>query len=164
LKQAQGDIVEAVFLLRAYRTTLPRIAASEPIDTAAMSVRRRISATFKDIPGGQVLGPTYDYTHRLLDFKLAAEGGVGAPQGALADEALDARMPSIVGLLESEGLVARDDAGNGNADVFDLSRQPLQFPAGRDQRLQNLARGDEGFILGLAYSTARGYGGTHPFV
>src|SRR5215470_746111 len=51
LKQAQGDIVEAVFLLRAYRTTLPRLAVSEAIDTSVMSVRRRISATFKDVPG-----------------------------------------------------------------------------------------------------------------
>ncbi|HBC08681.1 MAG TPA: carbon-phosphorus lyase complex subunit PhnI, partial [Rhodospirillaceae bacterium] len=74
IKQAQGDLVEAVFLLRAFRTTLPRLAVSTPIDTAMMTVRRRISATFKDLPGGQVLGPTYDYTHRLLDFALAAGG------------------------------------------------------------------------------------------
>ena len=31
-------------------------------------------------------------------------------------------------------------------------------------RLQNLARGDEGFLLALAYSTQRGFGRTHPFV
>jgi alpha-D-ribose 1-methylphosphonate 5-triphosphate synthase subunit PhnI len=31
-------------------------------------------------------------------------------------------------------------------------------------RLQNLARGDEGFLLALAYSTQRGYGNNHPFV
>src|SRR5215510_12830342 len=68
VKQARGDLIEAIFLLRAYRTTLPRLATSLPIDTAQMAVRRRISATFKDIPGGQVLGPTFDYTHRLLDF------------------------------------------------------------------------------------------------
>ena len=71
VKQAQGDLIEAAFLLRAYRTTLPRFAHSLPIDTAAMLIRRRISAVFKDLPGGQVLGPTYDYTHRLLDFGLA---------------------------------------------------------------------------------------------
>jgi alpha-D-ribose 1-methylphosphonate 5-triphosphate synthase subunit PhnI len=41
-----------------------------------MACDRRISATFKDAPGGQVLGPTFDYTHRLLDFALAAEGEV----------------------------------------------------------------------------------------
>src|ERR1700721_3789135 len=66
VKQAQGDLIEAAFLLRAYRTTLPRFAHSQPVDTAAMRLKRRISAIFKDVPGGQVLGPTYDYTHRLL--------------------------------------------------------------------------------------------------
>ena len=70
IKQARGDLVEAIFLLRAFRTTLPRFGVSEPVDTEAMVVARRISATFKDIPGGQVLGPTFDYTHRLLDFSL----------------------------------------------------------------------------------------------
>src|SRR5215467_14431331 len=71
IKQAQGDLMEAIFLLRAYRTTLPRFGFCEPIDTVAMAVERRISAAFKDVPGGQILGPTYDYTHRLLDFSLA---------------------------------------------------------------------------------------------
>ena len=72
IKQAQGDLIEAAFLLRAYRTTLPRFGYAEPVDTGAMQIRRRISAVFKDLPGGQILGPTYDYTHRLLDFALAA--------------------------------------------------------------------------------------------
>src|SRR3546814_3408304 len=66
IKQAQGDLMEAIFLLRAYRTTLTRFGETLPIDSAAMAVRRRISATYKDLPGGQVLGPSYDYTHRLL--------------------------------------------------------------------------------------------------
>src|SRR5215470_4502255 len=57
IKQAQGDLIEAAFLLRAYRTTLPRFASSVPVNTAAMHLRRRISAVFKDLPGGQVLGP-----------------------------------------------------------------------------------------------------------
>jgi alpha-D-ribose 1-methylphosphonate 5-triphosphate synthase subunit PhnI len=62
IKQARGDLIEAVFLIRAYRTTLPRLAASRPVDTGTMAVDRRISAIFKDLPGGQLLGPTFDYT------------------------------------------------------------------------------------------------------
>ena len=76
IKQAAGDLVEAIFLLRAYRATLPRLGTTCPMDTSRMALDRRISATFKDLPGGQVLGPTYDYTQRLLDFKLLAEGTV----------------------------------------------------------------------------------------
>ncbi|QRM32576.1 carbon-phosphorus lyase complex subunit PhnI [Microvirga sp. VF16] len=162
LKQAQGDVIEAIFLLRAYRTTLPRVAMSEPIDTSRMTIRRRISATFKDIPGGQVLGPTYDYTHRLLDFALAAEG-LERPQAALGPKPLDEDIPRVIDLLDSEGLI-EEETDNGDKEVFDLTREPMRFPSGRDQRLQNLARGDEGFLLGLAYSTTRGYGGAHPFV
>src|SRR6516225_10661802 len=58
IKQAQGDLIEAVFLLRAYRTTLPRFAYSLPLETSAMRIERRVSSVFKDLPGGQLLGPT----------------------------------------------------------------------------------------------------------
>jgi alpha-D-ribose 1-methylphosphonate 5-triphosphate synthase subunit PhnI len=162
LKQARGDAVEAVFLLRAYRTTLPRLAVGLPIDTAAMRIDRRISATFKDLPGGQVLGPTFDYTHRLLDFALLAEGETThAPTG---DESLlDAEMPRVTDILGRQGLIEPDAAADDGAPVGDLTREPLAFPAGRDLRLQNLARGDEGFVLALAYSSQRGFGNTHPF-
>ena len=163
IKQAQGDLVEAVFLLRAFRTTLPRLAVSTPVDTAAMTVRRRISATFKDLPGGQVLGPTYDYTHRLLDFTLAAGGTVPpAPEG---DPAVMAEsMPRVTDILAHQGLI-EPEAGDLDVGgkVADLTREPLAFPAGRDLRLQNLARADEGFLLALGYSTQRGYGRSHPF-
>jgi alpha-D-ribose 1-methylphosphonate 5-triphosphate synthase subunit PhnI len=163
IKQAQGDLVEAVFLLRAFRTTLPRLAVTTPVDTAAMTVRRRISATYKDLPGGQVLGPTYDYTHRLLDFALAAGGEVpSAPEGEPA--AMADAMPRVTDILSHQGLIEAEarDGGDGGK-VADLTREPLAFPAGRDLRLQNLARADEGFLLALGYSTQRGYGRTHPF-
>lgn len=163
VKQAQGDLVEAIFLLRAYRTTLPRLAVSEPVDTGKMLVRRRISAAYKDIPGGQVLGPTYDYTHRLLDFALAAEAGIGAPAAQVASAPLDAGMPHVAEILDHEGLIEAETPDDDGAEVFDLTREPMAFPAERDQRLQNLSRGDEGFVLALAYSTQRGYGGNHPF-
>jgi alpha-D-ribose 1-methylphosphonate 5-triphosphate synthase subunit PhnI len=160
IKQSKGDLIEAAFLLRAYRTTLPRFAYAAPLDTAAMRIRRRISATYKDLPGGQVLGPTFDYTHRLLDFALAAEGE--APPPAPQAEAEQERAPRVTELLSREGLMRRDTPSD--AEPADLTRQPLNFPAERPTRLQNLARGDEGFLLALGYSTQRGYGGNHPFV
>ena len=160
IKQAQGDLVEAIFLLRAYRTTLPRFGVTQPIDTAAMAVERRISAAFKDVPGGQILGPTYDYTHRLLDFALAQPREAVPPPATAAPVA--AAVPRVVDILNREGLIEADRAPEGPR-VGDLTREPLRFPAGRDVRLQNLARGDEGFLLALGYSTQRGYGGTHPF-
>jgi alpha-D-ribose 1-methylphosphonate 5-triphosphate synthase subunit PhnI len=159
IKQAQGDLIEAAFLLRAYRTTLPRFAHAAPVETAAMLLRRRISAVYKDLPGGQMLGPTYDYTHRLLDFALLAEG---APPAAPEAAATDKPMPRVSDILGGEGLIEGD--GEANGEPGDLTREPLSFPAGRDVRLQALARGDEGFMLALGYSSQRGWGGSHPFV
>jgi len=46
IKQSGGDLVEAIFLLRAYRTTLPRLATSQPLDTKTMRLERRISAVY----------------------------------------------------------------------------------------------------------------------
>ena len=158
IKQARGDLIEAFFLLRAYRTTLPRFGASEPIETGQIDIRRRISAAFKDLPGGQVLGPTFDYTHRLLDHTLAEQADLPQPATAPADDAL---FCSVTGLLADSGLIETQPQANG--ETGDLTREPLSFPADRDLRLQTLARGDEGFLLALAYSTQRGYGRNHPF-
>jgi len=157
IKQARGDLIEAIFLLRAYRTTLPRFGFSAPVDTSRMTLERRISATFKDIPGGQILGPTFDYTHRLLDFEGAA------PQPAKqAEEGLSDTMPRVLELLDAEGLIEPPGRSAGG-EIGDVTRESLEFPARRDVRLQCLARGDEGFLLALGYSTQRGYGSNHPF-
>lgn len=181
IKQSQGDLVEAIFLLRAYRTTLPRLATSEPLDTSTMEIKRRISATFKDLPGGQILGPTYDYTHRLLDFSLMAEAqanGSNTEEGIAQlsvteaekekdNEAVEAPIPRVMEILNQEGLIEPASQNLNNQDNTetpgDLTRHAISLPAARDIRLQNLARGDEGFLLALGYATQRGYGHTHPF-
>ncbi|MGE3921497.1 MAG: carbon-phosphorus lyase complex subunit PhnI [Lautropia sp.] len=185
IKQAAGDVIEAGFLLRAYRTTLPRLG-DVTLDTRAMRVMRRISAIFKDLPGGQVLGPTFDYTQRLLDFSLLDEGPastgddvaaagdcaavVGAttdmPVPAAAGRAADpasAGCPSALDLLASDRLVETPAVSDGDPDPCDVTRDPPLFPLDRPARLQMLARADEGWLLGMGYSTQRGYAHTHPF-
>lgn len=168
IKQAAGDLVEAIFLLRAYRTTLPRFGYTQAIDTEAMQVERRISATFKDVPGGQLLGATYDYTQRLLDFALLAEGDAGTdtaatPSSIQAAQSTPEAMPRVVALLDQEGLIEQERPTPDAPEPGDLSREPLAFPASRATRLQNLARGDEGFLLAMGYATQRGYAHSHPF-
>jgi alpha-D-ribose 1-methylphosphonate 5-triphosphate synthase subunit PhnI len=182
IKQASGDLLEAVFLLRAYRTTLPRFGYSEPLDTARIALLRRISATFKEVPGGQLLGPTYDYTQRLLDFALLADGEpagespamattTGKPTdlpanlsvlGADADTYSPPVVPRINDLLAREGLLETPQPVNA-APPSDLTREPIMYPADRALRLQALARGDEGWLMAMGYSTQRGYANTHPF-
>ena len=159
IKQARGDLIEAIFLIRAYRTTLPRFGASAPVDTADMACDRRISATFKDLPGGQVLGPTFDYTHRLLDFKLAADGET--PEAPMR-ESEPGPVPHVTEFLNKEGLI--EEAAHDDTTPPDLTREPLEMPADRALRLQALTRADEGFTLSMAYSTQRGYARNHAFV
>jgi alpha-D-ribose 1-methylphosphonate 5-triphosphate synthase subunit PhnI len=163
IKQARGDMIEAIFLVRAFRATLPRFGATEPVDSGAMQVRRRISSTFKDIPGGQILGPTFDYTHRLLDPQLADGLMPEPPEPPATAEASAAATPRVTDILGRQGLIEPSPEADADTPVGDLTREPLDFPADRDLRLQNLARADEGFLLALGYSSQRGYGRNHPF-
>ncbi|CAN7413034.1 carbon-phosphorus lyase complex subunit PhnI [Rhizobacter sp. LjRoot28] len=169
LKQARGDAIEAAFLLRAYRTTLPRFGFTEPVDTAAMRVQRRVSAIFKDLPGGQLLGPTFDYTQRLLDLNLLdaaatapRHGPATSPTVAAPEE--DAQAEPALSRLVAEGLVEPALPSAGDPEPPDITRDPPAYPLPRSARLQMLSRADEGWLLGLAYSTQRGYANTHPFV
>ncbi|RWN30424.1 carbon-phosphorus lyase complex subunit PhnI [Mesorhizobium sp.] len=159
--QARGDMIEAIFLVRAYRTTLPRFGYTKAIDTGAMLVERRVSATYKDLPGGQLLGPTFDYTHRLLDPELAAGRDVAEPQQRASEAEA---MPRVSAILAREGLIEPDGDMPQDHVPGDITREPLEFPMARDIRLQALSRGDEGFLLALGYSTQRGYARNHPFV
>ena len=170
IKQSSGDLTEAIFLLRAYRATLPRLGSTEPLNTAKMRLNRRISATFKDLPGGQVLGPTYDYTQRLLNFSLLAEQEISEVNVAVnlqkshQENSDDTSPIRVIDLLNQESLIEKQLAPAGDPAPNDITRKPLKFPADRATRLQNLARGDEGFLLAMAYSTQRGYSHSHPFV
>ncbi|MCL0100896.1 carbon-phosphorus lyase complex subunit PhnI [Peptococcaceae bacterium] len=174
LKQVEGDTLEASFLLRAFRSTLPRNLHSLPVDTTHMQVIRRISAAFKDIPGGQYLGPTRDYTKRLLNFKLMEEEEEHIKDfmteyiAGIEDkiQELPPTFPKVIDLLRQEGLLEipkRNKEGERKI-VDDITRQSLRFPASRAMRLQSLARGETGSMMALAYSSMRGYGNIHPVI
>lgn len=167
LKQCEGSVDEAVFLLRAYRSTLARNYYTNAVNTDRMRVVRRISAAFKDIIGGQILGATYDYTHRLINFDIGEEN----PQ-MLYDtmkRKLEEENPlevtpcaRVSDELKKEGII--DSFPRNNERPFDVTEKLLEFPALRSARLQTLSRADTGFISGLAYSALRGFGQVHPTV
>lgn len=167
LKQSEGAVEEAVFLLRAYRSTLTRNYYTNIVDTGHMRVVRRISAAFKDIAGGQILGATYDYTHRLLNFDLEKENSK-ALYDAMNQKLRGSKREAVEDCLrvsnelKEEGLVERFPTDD-NAP-FDVTENLLEFPAPRSARLQTLSRADTGFISGLAYSSLRGFGQVHPTV
>ncbi|MGN6771834.1 MAG: carbon-phosphorus lyase complex subunit PhnI [Rhizobiaceae bacterium] len=159
IKQARGDLIEAIFLVRAYRTTLPRFGYAEPVETGRMLVERRISACYKDLPGGQLLGATFDYTHRLLDEELDGDPEVGPGS---TREGTTEPVARVADILDGEGLI-ETDGDFSPTEPGDINQTPMEFPLSRPMRLQSLARGDEGFLLALGYSTQRGYARSHPF-
>lgn len=172
IKQASGDLFEAAFMVRAYRATRPRLGYSIARPTGNIRVIRRISAAFKDIPGGQILGPTSDYSLRLLDFTLKHESenqrkaslkklveGIGLEPGEASLESL----PCVADLLREEGLLLEPEFVPG-PQIHDITRDSLEFPASRSAALQTMARGETGGMLLLAYSDMRGFGSVHPTI
>jgi alpha-D-ribose 1-methylphosphonate 5-triphosphate synthase subunit PhnI len=166
IAQAEGDPIEAAFLLRAYRSTLPRVGYSLPAGRDAFQVLRRISSAFKDVPGGQLLGRTRDYTQRLLDLDGSFAAQVMSASPPRNPSALDPQPPSfspVIAELRREGLVPPPNpAMPAAAEPFDVTRDAPRFPAPRSLRLQMLARGETGFMVAMAYSSMRGFGAAHP--
>jgi alpha-D-ribose 1-methylphosphonate 5-triphosphate synthase subunit PhnI len=166
LAQTGGDLYEAVLVLRAWRSTQPRLATAAPVLQEALFTHRRISAAFKDIPGGQILGPTLDYSHRLLETSvLTGCDFIPEPVTPAADPA-PAVQPSLANWLRAQGLVSALPTTPHVApeDIPDITREPVLFPAPRAHRLQALARADTGGTLALGYAAMRGYGNAHPTV
>jgi alpha-D-ribose 1-methylphosphonate 5-triphosphate synthase subunit PhnI len=167
VKQAQGDTAEAAFLLRAYRSTLERWDETEAADPAEMLATRRVSPAYKDVPGGQILGATNDYTQRLLDFELTDDDGTDPTAAWETDDEAPPRLQNVLEILRDEGLVhdptgERREAADGASAPVDTTREPVTFPAPRPAILQELARGETGAITALGYSELRGYGQVHP--
>ena len=174
IKQACGSIEEAVFLMRAYRSTLERLYTSRVVDTDGMRAGRRISAAFKDIEGGQILGATRDYSHRLIEFELADEtvsdarerareirSRLSAPADADAAALLD-RVPRVLTYLRSIDMVR--DWPVDDTEPVDITKTPLSFPAPRSVILQALSRGLTQAVVAIGYAAIRGFGLSHPTV
>ena len=172
VKQSNGDIVEASEILRSYRQTISRKFVSLIIDTEGMDVRRRISSAFRDIPGGQILGSTGDYTQRLLEEQIAKETRESTDSQAeefeasvpdIGDEPFPKRYTRVVALLKDQGMMAPVNE-NESREVDDILKTPLSFPAPRSAALQSLARSETGGLMALGYSAMRGQGGDHPTI
>jgi len=161
LWETGGDLYEAALRIRAHRATLPRLGDARAQEAHDLLLVRRISSAFRDLPGGQVLGPTLDYSLRLL-------GRDPDPGTGPAEAEAPRRYLPVRGWLAQRGLL--EEAGGGPAEdpgspTPDLTDQPLLFPAPRPLRLQALARADTGALLGLGYSAMRAYNAhRHPTV
>jgi alpha-D-ribose 1-methylphosphonate 5-triphosphate synthase subunit PhnI len=166
LAQSGGDFYEALLVLRAWRTTQPRLGIAEPVRSEETFTHRRISAAFKDIPGGQILGPTLDYSHRLLAMDVLEVGEVAPEYVTPADKPSPAQQPMLADWQRAQGLLPEVNGESIEKErIPDVTREPLLFPAKRAHTLQSLARADTGGVLALGYAAMRGYGNdAHPTV
>lgn len=171
IKQAEGSPEEAVFLLRAYRSTLPRKHYSRTVHSEDMLVERRISSSFKEIPGGQILGAAYDYTHRLIDFDLREETDEDAvnwvrefnkASEVLGEKTDLAKLPKVLDYLREEGLIPA--CAKNDREPDDVTKESVQFPTSRSERLQILTSGQTGAVTSLGYAALRSFGALHPNV
>ncbi|MEV0621389.1 carbon-phosphorus lyase complex subunit PhnI [Nonomuraea sp. NPDC050404] len=152
--QANGDPAEAVHLLRAHRSTLPRLAFSEPVRPREMQILRRIVPAHRRPDGPQLLGETVDYTARLLHDGSAAlpiEVDDDRPLEHPADEPFQRYRDYLAG---------RDVlAGRGPAtdeEPFDLAMVAPQLPAHRSALLSAMALAETGGLINIWYHSILG--------
>lgn len=171
LRQAEGDPIEAAHLLRSYRSTLPRIAYSTPIDADDMVVLRRIVPAFRNPPGPQLLGRTTDYTGRLLHTedddtqrtnaeKMAAhiqENVTNFPDNDDGENhETTSRSPRrLLELLRDLDSVV-DRRRSDDPEPFDITRHPARPPASRSARLATMARAETGALVNVWYRNILG--------
>ncbi len=155
IKKSGGDLLNAAFFLRAHRSSCARVGTAKPIDADDMRVTRRISSAFKDIRGGQILGPSNDYEVKLILKKVANR----TLWGEFSEESI---------LLESALKPLRDDSLvkeiKKDDKISDITRVFPTPPYPRSAVMQIMSRGEGGSMLGFAYTTMRGYGDVHPTI
>lgn len=185
VRQAEGESNEATLLLRAYRTTLPRLGYSQTVRTEDGELWRRIVPAYKEPAGPQLLGRTTDYTERLIDFSDgsggeapdgtpvptagdhhdAADGAHRDADTAPASDHEDLLKPPrrLLDLMRERDLLSEREPAD-DAPPADLTRTPLTVPATRSARLAALTRAETGALVNLWYQAVRGdrQGGAHP--
>jgi alpha-D-ribose 1-methylphosphonate 5-triphosphate synthase subunit PhnI len=173
IRQAEGDVVEAAHLLRAYRSTRSRLARPVTVHADELEILRRIVPAYRVPPGPQLLGRTLDYVGRLLDTTdaPATAASVTAPPVVAAgsdgdaeqrsdgprpgEPVADRRPERLLDLLRDENL-AVDRRRVDDPDPFDIAVQPVRPGAPRSARLSVMARAETGSLVNLWYRNVLG--------
>lgn len=184
-RQAEGDVIEAAHLVRAHRSTLPRLGAARAVDADEVEVLRRIVPAFREPPGPQLLGRTLDYSGRLVDQtpeddarRRASEAAMersdgqaardtGATSTSASTETASTapgpangpdgrRLPGrLLDVLRSMDSLV-DRRRDDDLDPPDISREPVRPGAPRAARLSAMARAETGALVQLWYRNILG--------
>jgi alpha-D-ribose 1-methylphosphonate 5-triphosphate synthase subunit PhnI len=165
LRQAEGDVVEAAHLLRAFRSTRRRLARPLTVHADEIEILRRIVPAYRVPPGPQLLGRTLDYVGRLLEtsdpVELAAnQEDVTGTNGAASDDTVpgrgtDRRPGRLLDLLRSTDL-AVDRRRSDDPEPYDISVHPVRPGVPRSARLSIMARAETGALVNLWYRNVLG--------
>ncbi|KAA9160260.1 carbon-phosphorus lyase complex subunit PhnI [Amycolatopsis acidicola] len=156
VRQAEGDPLEASHLVRAYRSTLPRLAVAEPVDPDELLIMRRIVPAFREPYGPQLLGRTTDYTGRLLEKPARQPSSSDNEPGAPKPRTDEQKHPRrFLDLLRELDLVVDHRTGE-DPEPFDLTRKPARPPAPRSAALAAMARAETGALVALWYRSILG--------
>jgi len=158
IKKTGGDLLEAAFYVRAHRSTCQRIGAIAPVDTENIRIVRRVSSAFKEIEGGQILGPSCDYVIRLFSDLATAKEKAGDGNKSVKS----IRVKSALSALRQEDKVMFLE--NKEDKPFDITRSFPLPPYQRSALMQTMARGETGAMLAFSYTSMRGYGDVHPTI
>jgi alpha-D-ribose 1-methylphosphonate 5-triphosphate synthase subunit PhnI len=161
IRKSGGDLLEAAFYVRAHRSTCQRIGSAKTIHTDTMHILRRISSAFKDISGGQILGPSCDYVIRLFSSFKADQND--EPQASEKGHKMNNSQveSALQPLRDNDKIVLLE---NSEVTPFDVTRAFPLPPYPRSALMQIMARGETGSMLAFAYTSMRGYGDVHPTI
>ncbi|MCI2420270.1 carbon-phosphorus lyase complex subunit PhnI [Saccharopolyspora sp. K220] len=156
-RQAEGDVLEAAHLVRAHRSTLPRLAVTEPVDPDEMVVLRRIVPANRTPDGPQLLGRTTDYTGRLLERPDGAPEPTESTVDEQVERTAEQRHPRrFYQLLRDLDLVVEHGERVEDPEPFDITRRAARPPAPRSAVLSSMARAETGALVGLWYRSVLG--------
>lgn len=154
LLQAEGDHIEATHLLRAYRSTLPRVAVALPVHADDMRLLRRIVPAFREPGGPQVLGRSTDYSARMLvaDAHAARDGTAPLLTSVMGKNGTTTRLTATLRRLD----LLVDRRRTDDPEPVDVTSAPPRPPAPRSARLSAMARAETGSLINQWYRNILG--------
>jgi alpha-D-ribose 1-methylphosphonate 5-triphosphate synthase subunit PhnI len=169
IRQTEGDVIEAAHLLRAYRSTRPRLAQALTVHADDLQILRRIVPAYRVPPGPQLLGRTLDYVGRMLEVEpeprhedpltaaqVPSARDTARPAEPSTDTSQAGRQPArLLDLLRSQGMV-RDRRRLDDPEPYDITRDPVRPGVPRSARLSVMARAETGALVNLWYRNILG--------
>jgi alpha-D-ribose 1-methylphosphonate 5-triphosphate synthase subunit PhnI len=156
IRQSEGDITEAVHLLRSYKSTLPRLATAIPVHTDEMKLLRRVVPAFREPGGPQILGRSTDYSARMLDVKELSIANSSVRQDS--NKVSTSQRPQVTRLMNTlrDMNLLVDRRNDADPEPFDITRMPARPPAPRSARLSTMARAETGALVNQWYRNILG--------